>query len=191
MKIEKLVADVLEDLDTVSDSEPNEKLPKEEQVRSRIYASLLNDFEFVCVERNYFPVEDKSNIECDIWAKDSSSTALWLELKRCWSCKGKGWVPKPPEQLRKWNEDVAKLSKVESKDNRYFFLVGVFDSNPLGEHKDRVPGVIKNIRNFYPDNLVYKVSRKFKWRNTNLSHIGAWVWHWKAGDDIAITNRSS
>src|SRR5437867_2339601 len=106
-KISKAITD---DLQRVARSRPNEKLPKEEQIRSRIFAELHNEFEYVCVERGYSAHTGKNGLEVDIWAKSTAGIEYWLELKRCWCVAGTEWVNKADEQRRYWQDDVKKLA---------------------------------------------------------------------------------
>lgn len=81
MNLKGLVEDIFGDLQVVEKSLPNERLPKEEQIRSRLYASLLEECEAVCVERGYNSIDDQSLVECDLWAKDTEGRESWIELK--------------------------------------------------------------------------------------------------------------
>ena len=185
MNIKQLSNSVIEDLNLVSQSEPNERLPKEDQIRSLIFSELKSVFKFVCSERSYQPAGNGNTEECDIWAKGPRSNPTWIEIKRWWS-GSIGWVTKPAEQLKSWNKDIYKLSAIENNSNRYFFLVGMFDLDPLQNSGNRFRGVISNINEFYPNNLCHSESRKFSWRDTEMTNIAIWVWHWKPGEEIAI-----
>jgi hypothetical protein len=184
MDLPTIIASVLSDLAMVARSEPNERLPKEEQIRCSIYASLRPHFEVVCAERGYASIDDGSRIECDLWAGASGGAPTWLEFKRCWSASG--WVNKPPEQLRDWEADIDKLRQLPKDTERYFVLVGVFDCDPLCEIKSAHSGVAKNIRRFYPSQIVYSKSTPFNWREGDgLTCLAAWVWLWPSGQTIA------
>src|SRR4051794_29268126 len=87
-----VVEAILEDLALVAASLPNERLPKEEQIRCCVYAAIRPLFHIVCVERGYGSIDDRSRIECDLWASSPGQRAAWLEFKRCWSVAG--WVNK-------------------------------------------------------------------------------------------------
>jgi hypothetical protein len=186
MNIEQLSKSVIDDLILVSKSEPNERLPKEEQIRSLIFSELKTVFKFVCSERSYQSVGNGIAEECDIWAKGPRSYPTWMEIKRCWSRRSKGWVNKPSEQLNSWKKDISKLSTIDSNSNRYFFLVGVFDSDPLQNSGKPIQGVISNINELYPNDLCHAESCEFTWRDTGMTNIAIWVWHWKPGIEIVI-----
>lgn len=182
MDIPKIIDRMLEDLVLVAASQPNERLPKEEQIRCSIYAAIRPLFRVVCAERGYGSIDERSRIECDLWAK-SDVAETWIEFKRCWSAKG--WVNKPPEQLRDWEADIEKLRKVPVRTDRYFILLGLFDCDPLSEQDSARGGVADNIRRFYRSHLVHSASKPFTWRTDDgLSCIGAWVWHWAIGTAI-------
>lgn len=185
MDFEKITADIIADLTTVSQSHPNERLPKEEQIRSRIYASLLEHYESVCVERCYTSVDVKPTVECDIWAKNKAGEISWLELKRCWSLSKSGWINKPVEQHRSWESDVIKLASVPTKDIRVFLLVGVFDSDPA-HHIIDGSALLEKISQFHTGNLCLSRSHPFSWRDSPTSHIGIWVWLWRSNEVIFI-----
>lgn len=188
MDFEKITADIIADLTIVSQSHPNERLPKEEQIRSRIYASLLKEYKYVNVERGYTAIAIKPTTECDIWAKNKSGEISWLELKRCWSIAETGWNNKPVEQFRSWQADVIKLASASKKDNRVFLLVGVFDYNPASPAGDKKLTLLDKINQFYPKNHCHFSSQPFLWRNTPISHIGVWVWQWGKNKTIDIKN---
>ncbi len=43
-------------------------------------------------------------------------------------------------------------------------------------------GVVQNIRQFHPGQLVHRASREFAWRTDDgIGWVGAWTWHWRAG----------
>lgn len=180
----RIVNAVLEDLAIVAASLPNERLPKEEQIRCCIYAAIRPFFLVVCAERGYASIDDRSRIECDLWASSPGEAPVWLEFKRCWSASG--WINKPPEQLRHWEADLNKLRAVPNESVRYFVLVGFFDFDPLSEAESAHSGVVRNIREFHASQLLYRVSREFEWRDGDgISWVGAWVWRWDSGVSIA------
>jgi hypothetical protein len=180
----RIVNAVLEDLALVAASSPNERLPKEEQVRCCIYAAIRPLFRVVCAERGYRSIDDRSRTECDLWASSPGQVPVWLEFKRCWSASG--WVNKPPEQLGYWEADLDKLRAVPVESMRYFVLVGFFDFDPLSEAEAVHSGVVRNIRGFHAAQLLYRASREFAWRDGDgISWVGAWVWRWLSGDPVA------
>ncbi len=89
MNIASVIANTLADLALVDSSEPNERLPKEEQIRCSIYAFIRPLYDVVCAERGYGSIDDGSRVECDLWAYSKGSAAVWIEFKRCWSEKPK------------------------------------------------------------------------------------------------------
>ena len=183
MDIPKVIDAMLADLALVASSQPNERLPKEEQIRCSIYAVIRPLYRVVCAERGYASIDDGSRIECDLWASSPDRAPVWIEFKRCWSAKG--WVNKPPEQLRDWEADVEKLRQLSVESDRYFVLVGLFDCDPLCDRESAHSGVAENIRRFYRSHLVHSTSKTFAWRTDDgLSCIGAWVWHWPSGTAV-------
>jgi hypothetical protein len=180
----RIVDAVLEDLALVATSSPNERLPKEEQIRCCIYAAIRPQFRVVCAERGYGSIDDRSRTECDLWASSPGQVPVWLEFKRCWSASG--WVNKPPEQLAGWEADLDKLRAVPVESVRYFLLVGFFDFDPLSEAESAHSGVVCNIRGFHAPQLVHRASREFGWREGDgISWVGAWVWRWGSGVPVA------
>lgn len=183
MDIPLVIEKMLADLALVATSSPNERLPKEEQIRCSIYAAIRPGYSIVCAERGYASIDDGSRIECDLWAWSPDTASVWIEFKRCWSAKG--WVNKPPEQLRDWEADIEKLRQLSVEGDRYFVLVGLFDCDPLCEQESAHSGVASNIRRFYRSHLVHSASKPFAWRTDDgLSRIGAWVWRWPSGAAI-------
>lgn len=180
MEVARIVDAVFHDLALVATSGPNERLPKEEQIRCCIYATIRPFFQIVCAERGYGSIDNKSRTECDLWASSPDRPPVWLEFKRCWSAWG--WINKAPEQLGYWEADLDKLRQVPVASERYFFLVGFFDSDPLDEAQSSPSRVVQNIRCFHIGQLVHRASRKFTWRSDDgISWMGAWVWHWPSG----------
>jgi hypothetical protein len=180
MNIIPIVDAVLDDLVLVASSLPNERLPKEEQVRCCVYAAIRPLFRVVCAERGYGSIDDQSRAECDLWASSPDCTPVWLELKRCWSASGLN--NKPPEQFRHWEADLDKLRRVPLESERYFLLVGFFDFDPLHQTDFAHSGVIQNIHRFHTNRQVHRISREFSWRATDgISWIGVWVWCWEPG----------
>lgn len=183
MDIPAVIDSMLADLALVAASQPNERLPKEEQIRCSIYAAIRPLYQVVCAERGYASIDVGSRIECDLWASSQGVPAVWIEFKRCWSAKG--WDNKPSEQRRDWEADIDKLRKLSIGADRFFVLVGLFDCDPLCELQSAKSGIANNIRAFYISQLVHSASRPFTWRAADgLSCIGAWVWHWPSGTAV-------
>lgn len=180
MNINESLEALLSDLRAVSRSNPRERLPKEEQMRSCLFAQLRNSFEVLCVERGYGSIDELSRTECDLWGRTRSGDETWLELKRCWSAKG--WQNKPSEQLGTWRADVAKLAELPLNSDRYFVLVGFMDADPSDPASDLPAGVLRNINSLHPDRRVAFVHSLFAWRGEpGITHVGVWVWHWPQG----------
>ena len=81
MDVVRIVDTVLEDLSLVATSGPNERLPKEEQVRCCIYAAIRPLFRVVCAERGYGSIDDRSRTECDLWAFSPGQVPVWLRIQ--------------------------------------------------------------------------------------------------------------
>src|SRR4051812_19276119 len=107
MNFAAIIDTMLDDLALVARFQPNERLPKEEQIRCSMYAAIRPLYEIVCAERGYGSIDDGSRVEADLWAYTTGSTPVWIEFKRCWAIGG--WNNKPPEQLRDWEADIEKL----------------------------------------------------------------------------------
>jgi hypothetical protein len=177
LDVPTVIEAMLADLALVASSQPNERLPKEEQIRCSIYAAIRPLYHVVCAERGYASIDDGSRIECDLWAWSPGVSPVWIEFKKCWSAKG--WNNKPPEQLGDWERDLGKLRQLAIDTDRYFVLVGLFDCDPLCERDSARTPVAGNIRTFYPSKLIHSASKPFTWRAADgLNCIGAWVWHW-------------
>ena len=182
---EALIVDaVFDDLALVAGSGPNERLPKEEQIRCCVYAAIRPLYRVVCAERGYGSIDDRRRIECDLWASSPGQPPMWLEIKRCWSASG--WVNKPPEQLGDWKSDLNKLRKAPVESGRYFLLVGFFDFDPLSEEESSHSQVVSSVRGLHGPHIVCSRSREFVWREGDgISWIGAWVWRWAGGEPLA------
>ena len=109
----------------------NERLLKEEQVRSSIFSSLRKQGYFVAAERNY---SKNSEIECDLVFWKDGENESWMEIKtshyselkdeRIFDKNNKAsWNNKPSEQFEKWKGDVLKLQSLDSDILKFFVLV--------------------------------------------------------------------
>ena len=78
MDVARVVDAVLDDLALVATSEPNERLPKEEQIRCCIYATIRPLFRVACAERGYASIDDWSRTECDLWASSPGRVPVWF-----------------------------------------------------------------------------------------------------------------
>lgn len=186
MNPKRIVQEIFFDLKLISSSKPNERLPKEEQIRCCLYSKFRSDFDVLCAERGYGSIDDLSRIECDLWGCKKGSPDVWLEFKRCWAAK-KGWNNKPTEQLYSWQADISKLQELPPVSDRYFLLIGFFDIDPQQKDKKSTYPILNNIRNFYPSKLKHFDSQPFSWRKeNNITHIAAWVWLWKSGQLITF-----
>lgn len=174
------------DLRKVASSNPNERLPKEEQIRSRVFAHLLLAAQVVCVERGYVSVDERSSSEVDLWWRTQDGQAHWLEIKRCWHVSGPGWNNKAGEQHGTWTADLKKLAAAPLDDVRVFLLTGFFDFEPLTDPVTTRSPVVTFIRLFQPGRRVASHVAPFSWRTSPVSHLGIWFWRWAPGDAIAI-----
>jgi hypothetical protein len=179
LHIPRVVDDVFKDLHMVAKAAPNERLPKEEQIRARIFTSICREYDVVCAEKGYASIDDGSRTECDLWARKKNESDAWIEFKRCWY--GVGWTNKPTEQIQTWSFDLAKLATVKTASHRYFFLFGFFDFDPCGPSgADR--SLVAAIRTIQPRVLEHAVSERFSWPNgEGVTHMAAWCWHWRPG----------
>jgi len=184
MNFNKLAVAITEDLKKVAQSIPNEKLPKEEQIRSCIYAELRPDFEVVCVERGYDPIENKSSVEVDIWARRTTGERYWIEIKRFWHVSARGWVHKPDEQLGAWQADLNKLANVSREDTRIFILIGFLATDPEIDISTIQTGAIHRLNNFYPGQRRYQALFPFTWRDSQVSRLSVTIWEWSHGEAI-------
>jgi hypothetical protein len=181
----RVVDELLAELELVAQSEPNERMPKEEQIRCCVYAAIRPLFDVVCVERGYASIDQGSRIECDLWARRDGEPPVWIEFKRCWDIVSPGWVTKPAEQKSSWKADLTKMRGIAVASERHFLLVGVFSFDPLGDVLSRRSGLVQNIREFHPQNLVHKAGGEFRWPNGEaIEYAAAWAWRWRPGEVI-------
>jgi hypothetical protein len=182
MQIEMIINMVLDDLALVAQYQPNERLPKEEQIRCSMYAAVRPMYEIVCAERGYGSIDKGSRMEADLWAFTTGTVPVWIEFKRCWSIAG--WNNKPPEQVRDWEADIAKLRSLPIQSDRYFVLVGLFDGDPLPANQSNRK-LASLIDTFYSPNLIHSAVRDFRWRQDDgITHLAAWVWFWQKGQQV-------
>lgn len=185
MHFARLAVAIAEDLAKVARSNPNEKLPKEEQIRSCLYAELRPEFEVVCVERGYDSIEKKSTTEVDIWARRTTGEIYWIEIKRFWHVGGRGWIHKPDEQLSTWQADLNKLARVSITDTRIFILVGLLAVDPDTNLLEVQKGAIRRLNSFHPDHRSYQDVFPFAWRESPVSRLSISIWEWKRGEAIS------
>lgn len=176
----KTIKDVLLDLQLVSSSTPNERLPKEEQIRTRLFCSLAGNYKYANIERGYQSIDEGNSSECDIWLKSKIGIETWIEIKRCWS--GRGFTDKPKEQLESWQKDISKLASIPNNTQRIFILVGVFENNPILEKASTK--VIHNISTFFDNKVIETQYEHFNWRKSSIQYVACWVYKWNIGDAI-------
>ena len=132
MDIEKIFSDLKFDLQAIT-SRANERLLKEEQIRSSIYCSLRNQGYLVAAERNY---DKNSEVECDLVFWENSKAESWMEIKTARYSKaindsrkldknGKNsWNNGEKGQFRSWKKDIEKFDLLKNKEvEKYFVLV--------------------------------------------------------------------
>lgn len=125
MNLKRTLNDIKTDLEKIRES-ANERLLKEEQVRSAIYCSLKQQGYIVAAERNY---NKKSEKECDLvfWKNKKGKKESWMEIKTSWYSSSKDkrrkkLNNKPKAQLEQWKKDIKKLNKKRNV-SKYFVLV--------------------------------------------------------------------
>lgn len=190
MNFNELAIAVRNDLKKVAENYPNEKLPKEEQVRCCLYSELSSEFEVVCVERGYGSVDCKSRIEVDLWARHSTGTEWWVEVKRFWHISANGWVHKPDEQLRNWQADLDKLAQVPQDENRVFILIGFLKFEAGSDLSSIHDGAIHRMNQFHPTHRCHHVVFPFLWRNSPVRSLCVTIWKWGRGEAIPSTLRT-
>ena len=134
MKIEQIFQDLKFDLQSIS-KKANERLLKEEQIRSSIYCSLRNQGYIVAAERNY---DKNSEVECDLvfWENSKPESESWMEIKTARYSKAKddvrtldkfgknSWNNGEKGQFNSWKKDIEKFNLLENRDvEKYFVLV--------------------------------------------------------------------
>ncbi|OCK42217.1 hypothetical protein BA195_11365 [Tenacibaculum soleae] len=142
MKIENIFNDLKKDLQSIN-KKANERLLKEEQVRSSIFCSLKNQGYSVAAERNFNKSSEK---ECDLVFWKGSGVESWMEIKTSWYSLLKEdvrrldkrgndtWNNKPREQYESWKRDIKKLQNIENtKHPKYFVLVEQCNQDSLFE----------------------------------------------------------
>lgn len=165
--LEKAIEFAIMDLAQTACDSPNEVLPKEEQIRSAMYAFFKNRGCIVHVEA----CRERCRAEYDLRVRFPDNREWWIEIKRAWSHSG--WNNKPSEQKRTWQQDVAKLKRIPHKRRRLFVLFGVFDRGA----EDPPCALQKAIVSFHKRNMVYHSgSKPFQWRDSQLQRLEAWAW---------------
>ncbi|SDR81685.1 hypothetical protein [Christiangramia echinicola] len=134
MNIEQIFQDLKFDLQSIS-IKANERLLKEEQIRSSIYCSLRNQGYIVAAERNY---EKNSEVECDLvfWRNSKPESESWMEIKTARYSKAKddvrkldkfgknSWNNGEKGQFNSWKKDIQKFNLLNNIEvEKYFVLV--------------------------------------------------------------------
>ena len=180
MRSERLFKEVSNEWSRIAGTQPNERLPREEQTRCIIYALLRPDYEVLCAERGYGPVDSSSFTTCDLWGTHEGSPDMFMEIKHAWESRSLN--NKPTEQYAKWLWDLTKLEGVTVEADRYFVLVGFFETDPLTVRNPPLKSVLACIGRLPVARLVHQESASCQWRSEHLHHVAVWVWHWPAGD---------
>jgi hypothetical protein len=190
MDANRLAKVIITDLKKVAVHGPNERLPKEEQIRCAIFNYLKPNAKVVCAEKGYKSIDKGGRAECDLWMKGKDNSISWFEIKVAWATK---YFENKVTQFNTWTTDINKLIKVTSNNHRYFILVGFFDFNPLNK-KAKICGpgknkIIDKIRSVFPEQICGKPEIKtFTWRkrsySKSITHIGVWIRHWPKGSKI-------
>lgn len=130
MNKKEIFNDLQYDLQSINSS-ANERLLKEEQVRSSIFTSLRKQGYFVAAERNY---NEHSEIECDLVFWKDGENESWMEIKtsRYSELKDKRqldknkkntWNNNPKEQFDNWKKDIEKLKNLNNNNISKFFVL--------------------------------------------------------------------
>ena len=179
MNFKRVANGIIKDLRAVSESDPNERLPKEEQIRCQIYSKLISEYQIVSVEKGYGSIDHGKKKECDLWCRDSDGIETWIEIKRCWY--GRGFNVKAPDQVKGWKKDIEKLSSCPLNSNRVFVLVALSEMSPDKYKAKKPPQMLSEIGDFYPDRLWGSKGGAFSWRTSSLGHAEAYFWVWSKG----------
>lgn len=182
MNHENLSLAIFQEWKRIAESDPKERLPKEEQTRCIVYATLRPEFRTVCAERGYGSVDEGSRSECDLWAESDGQPQVAIEIKHAWSSSFLN--NKPSEQLASWMTDLAKLEGFPTDSDRYFLLVGFFEGDPMLVPNPPSRSVLSGIQHLHPARLVHLDSTDFHWWREGITHIAMWTWHWPAGTEV-------
>ena len=183
METKNLLPCLFNDLQLLSRSKPNERLPKEEHTRCCLFSFLRPQFSVLCAEHGYGSVDDYIRTECDLWGQKEGASDTWLELKHCWAVTS--WNNKYLEQLCNWEADIAKLKEVDTSSERLFLLIGFLSFDPKQEPEATNKQFLINLRSFYPLQNVEFQSMPFSWRGAaGITTLAAWLWRWTPGQKI-------
>ncbi len=162
----------LEYLDKISSSKPNERLPKEEQLRCALFSFYTSKGYLVHPEAAYFPADDGNKEECDLRVI-TSSKEHWIEIKtaRCAS----HLQTKTTEEVGRWEKDGWKLENAPENADKIFILYTFTENHP--DETDST--FFKAIRDLWADYAVTRAcTKKFSWRDTSVNYVTAWYWQW-------------
>lgn len=180
---DEIAREVIADLNSIAAAEPNERLPKEEQIRASVYAVLRPIAKVVAVERGYWPIESGAKQESDIWMRGRSGEEAWIEIKRAWA--GQSFTNRPRSQVSSWDGDLEKLASASPQSARIFLLVAFFDRMPHWPPAQDEKGLLRCIFDWQPINRVYESpANTCKWRSDGISHVGIFGWSWLPGEKI-------
>lgn len=188
MNFSRIAKGILKDLRAVSNSHPNERLPKEEQIRCQIYSKLISEYPIVSVEKGYGSIDHGLKKECDLWCRDRDGIETWIEIKRCWY--GRGFNVKATYQVADWMKDIEKLASCPKNSNRVFVLVALSELSPDKYKDQKQPQMLSEITRFYPDHLSGGEGGSFNWRESSLGHAEVYFWLWPKGVRLPPPNHS-
>lgn len=153
----------------------NERLLKEEQVRSSIFSSLRSQGYFVAAERNF---ELNSEIECDLVFWKESTPESWMEIKTSRYSNNKKedlrrldkngndtWNNNQKGQFQSWKKDIDKLKNLNDNElPKYFVLVEQCSEDSLF---DKLYSQNTYDIKTYFENIKYKKTEfKLKWNKS-------------------------
>ncbi len=167
-----------DELAAVASTGPQERLPKEEQIRSRLYRCLVDAGAApVAIERAYVDVDSRAGQhEVDLVAF-TRKRQWWIEIKRG-EADAPGYQSKPSESMRRWIRDAEKLLHAPPTSAKAFVLVGL----------RRGPG-----RRLYSDdhlaNFDTAFRRMFVRHNVNV-HLAASKLTWRDLENAELLFRS-
>lgn len=186
MNFTKIAKGILKDLRAISESGPNERLPKEEQIRCHIYSELIFEYPVVAVEKGYGSIDHALKKECDLWCRDEDGIETWIEIKRCWY--GRGFNVKTRYQVADWKKDIEKLASCPKSSNRVFVLVALSEIDP-NKHQEQPPHMLSEICSFYPDRLWGGEGGSLSWRESSLGYAKVYFWLWPKGVCLPPTKK--
>ena len=176
MKIDTIFKDLRKDLQSIN-KRSNERLLKEEQVRSSIYCSLRNQGYIVAAERNF---DKNSEMECDLVFWNDSNPESWMEIKtarfsnikgdiRRLDKKGKDtWNNNQKGQFQSWKKDIEKLKSLNDKElPKYFVLVEQCHDESLFDKL--IDKNLYDIKDYFEGIDYYKIEFGLKWNKAPVN----------------------